>query len=154
MCVFKRVSPVAVAEHLLCNCDVGNLVKLSCRGMAEQPGVQFFIDPELIGRCSEDILQCAWGDAFFAFGYEQRSFFATPRLQIVADNFTNTVGQDHATLPSSFFPDPQQPACEVDMLNIQGGQGSGSKTQGAQQHDDDEISQAHGCVCPVGEVAE
>jgi hypothetical protein len=32
--------------------------------MADQPGVQFFVDPELIGRCSEDILQCALGDAF------------------------------------------------------------------------------------------
>jgi hypothetical protein len=33
--------------------------------MADQPGVQFFVDPELIGRCSEDILQCALGDALF-----------------------------------------------------------------------------------------
>ncbi len=48
--------------------------------MAEQPGVQFFNDTDLIGRCSEDILQVARGDAFFAFGYEQESFFATLRI--------------------------------------------------------------------------
>ena len=112
--------------------------------MAEQPGVQFFIDTELIGRSSEDILQCARGDAFFAFGYEQRSFFALLWMQIVADDFTNTVRQHHAAVPSSFFPDPQQAAGEVDILNIQGDQGTGSKAQGAQQHDDNEISQANG----------
>jgi len=114
------------------------------RPNAHQPGVQLFIDTEMIGRSSEDILQCARGDAFFAFGYEQRTFFAAPWLQIVADDFTNTVGQDHAPVPSSFFPDPQQAAYEIDMLNIQGGQCTGSKAQGAHQHDDNEISQAHG----------
>ena len=106
--------------------------------------MKLFIDTEMIGRCSEDILQCARGDAFFAFGYEQWSFFAALWLQIVADDFTKTMRQHHITVSSSFFPDPQQAACEIDMLNIQGGQGTGSKAQGAQQHDDDKISQAHG----------
>ena len=91
-------------KFLLCNVDAGNLVKMSCSGMAEQPGVQLFIDPELIGRCSEDILQSAWGDTFFAFGYEQRSFFAALRIQIVTDDFTNTVRQYHTAVPSSFLP--------------------------------------------------
>ena len=136
-----------MAEHLLCNFDAGHalgVIELGSSSMAKQPGVQLFIDTEMIGRSSEDILQSARGDAFFAFGYEQRSFFSAPRLQIVADDFTNTVGQDQVALPSSFFPDPQQAACDVDMLDIQGGQGTGSKAQGAQQHDDYEISQAHG----------
>ena len=53
---------------------------MGCSGMAEQPGVQLFIDPELIGCCSEDILQAARGDAFIAFGYEQGSFFAALRI--------------------------------------------------------------------------
>ncbi len=144
MCVFKGVCPVAVAEHVLCNLDAGNLVKMSSRGMAEKPGVQLFIDAEMIGRCSEDILQCARGDAFFSFGYEQGSFFAGLVNKIVANDFTKTVRQHHAAVPSSFFPDPQQAACEVDILNIEGGQGTGSKAQGTQQHDDDEISQAKG----------
>ena len=112
--------------------------------MAEQPGVQLFIDSELIGRCSEDILQCARGDAFFAFGYEQRSFFAALVMQIVANDFTKTVRHHHAAVPSSFFLDPQQATSEDDILNIQSGQGTGSKAQGAQQHDDNEISQAEG----------
>jgi len=112
--------------------------------MAEQPGVQLFIDTEMIGRSSEDILQCARGDAFFSFRYEQRSFFAALVTQIVANDFTKTVRQHHAAVPSSFFPDPQQATSEVDILNIQGGQGTGSKAQGAQQHDDDEISHAKG----------
>ncbi len=144
MGVFLGVGPAAVAEYLLGNLDAGNLVELGSSGMAKQSGVQLFIDTEMIGRSSEDILQSARGDAFFAFGNQQRSFFAAPRLQIVANDFTNTVGQDHAAVPSSFFPDPQQTAREVDMLNIQGDQGSGSKAQGAQQHDDNEISKAHG----------
>ncbi len=95
--------------------------------MAEQPGVQLFIDTELIGRCSEDILQSAWGDTFFAFGYEQRSFFAALGMQIVAYDFTNTVRQYHTAVPSSFLPDVQQAACKVDILNIDGGQGTGSE---------------------------
>ncbi len=137
----EGIGPAVVAEHLLRNLDSGNLVELDSSGMAKQPGVQLFIDTEMIGCSAEYILQSARGDAFFAFGYEQRSFFAAPRLQIVTNDFSNTVGQDHAAVPSSFFPDPRQTACEVDILNIEGGQGSGSKAPGARQHDDNEISQ-------------
>ena len=66
--------------------------------------------------------------SFFAFGYEQWSFFAALRMQIVVDDFTNTVRQYHTAVPSSFLPDPQQATCEVDILNVDGGQGTGSET--------------------------
>jgi hypothetical protein len=41
---------------------------MGCSRMAEKPGVQFFIDIELICRRTEDILQRSWGDAFFTLG--------------------------------------------------------------------------------------
>ena len=153
MCVFEGVGPAAVAEHVLSNVGAGDLVQMGCGGVTKQPGVQFFIDTELIGCGTEDILQGARRDAFFAFGYEQRSFFAVPGMQITLDDFTKTVRQEDVSLPASFFPDPQQAAGEVDIFDIQGGQGTGSKSQGAQQHDDNEISQAKGRACLVGEVA-
>ncbi len=67
-----------------------------------------------------------------------------PQLQIVADDFTKAMGQHHTSVPSSFFSDPQQATGDINVLNIQGGQGTGSKTESAQQHDDDEISHPHG----------
>jgi len=80
----------------------------------------------------------------YALGNEQRSFFAESQFQIFADDGTDTVGQNHTAQPSSLFCDPQQPAGEIDMFDIDGGQGGGSKAQGAQQHDDNQISQTHG----------
>ncbi len=87
------------------------------------------------------------------FGYEQRSFFVMLVTLIVADDFTKTVWQHHAEVSSSFFHDPQQVACEIDILNIQSSQDRGSKAQGSQQHYDNEIFQAKGRAFPVGEVA-
>jgi len=52
--------------------------------------------------------------------------------KIVANDFTKTVWQHYAAVSSAFFPDPQQAACEIDILNIQSSQGTGSKAQGAQ----------------------
>lgn len=52
----------------LCYFDSCDLVKMGCSRMAKKPGVQFFIDTEPIGRCTEDILQRSWGDAFFTLG--------------------------------------------------------------------------------------
>jgi len=65
-------------------------------------------------------------------------------LQIVANDFANAVRQDHAAVPSSFFPNPQQTARKIDILDIDGNQGTDSQAQGAQKHSDNEISQTHG----------
>jgi len=55
-------------------------------------------------------------------------------LQIFADDFTKAVGQHHAAVLASFFPDPHGTACNVDSLNVQCGQGTSSKAQGARQY--------------------
>jgi len=141
--VFFGVGSLAVTEHMLCNLDPGHLIKMGCGRMTEQPGMQLFINTELICRGSEDILEGARGDAFFSFGDKQRSFITPLRLQIATDDFTKAVRQHDISMPSPFFPDPQQAAGEIDILNIQCGQGAGSKTKSTQQHDDDKISKAH-----------
>ena len=106
--------------------------------------MEFFINIEIIDRHMENTMYCTRGNAFFAFGHEQRSFFSTSELQIFSDDFTKTVGQHHAAVYSSLFFNPHGTACNVDILNVMCGQCAGSKTQGAQQHDDDELSKAHG----------
>ena len=68
MGVFERIGAPAMTKHMLCYFDSCNLVKMGCSRMAEKPGVQFFIDIELICRRTEDILQRSWGDAFFTLG--------------------------------------------------------------------------------------
>ncbi len=65
MCVFERICPMAVTEHMLCDIGACNLIQMSGRCVSKQPGMQFFIDSELIGSGAENILQCSLGDAFF-----------------------------------------------------------------------------------------
>jgi len=76
--------------------------------------VQLFFDTEPIGRRSENVLQSPLGDALFALGYQQRPFFKPPQLQVLVDDFTKTVRQNHVALTPALFPDPYQstaPAC-------------------------------------------
>jgi len=54
--VFDYVGPAAVAKDLLCYLNAGNLIEMGGSRMSEQPGMQFFIDTELIDHCPENVL--------------------------------------------------------------------------------------------------
>jgi len=77
-----------------------------------------------------------------------------PGLQILMDHFTKAEGQHHFAVPASLFPNTQGAARKIDILNIQCGQRTGSKSQGSQHHDDNHISKAHGWIRLLGKVAD
>ena len=143
MGVFQSIGSTAVPKDLLCDFDSGSFVQMGGGRMPEQPGVELLVDGELIGRSAEDVLQSTWRDALFTLGEQKRPFFPAPQFQIDSNDFANTVGQHEAPVPSSLFPDPDQAACNVNIIDIQCGQGLGPEAEGAQQHDDDEIPQPH-----------
>ncbi len=68
MCVFKGVCPAAMTQHVLSDVDAGNPVQVGGGGMPKQPGMQLFIDPELVdqrfgrypARCVARYAFCVW----------------------------------------------------------------------------------------------
>ncbi len=57
-----------MAQYMLGDLDTSNLVKMGCSGMSKEPGVELFMDADLIGGGAEDILQGSGRYAFFAHG--------------------------------------------------------------------------------------
>ena len=62
--------------------------------------------------------------------------------------------QDHSANPSSLFSGPYQAGYEIDIVDIQVDQRSGSKAEYAQQHDNNQISQPHYGIGSIAEVSD
>ena len=76
------------------------------------------------------------------------------QLQIIADDFTKTVGQHHAAVAPSLFSGPHQAGYKIDIIDIQIDQRSGSKAECAQQHDNNKVSQPYDGMGFIAEVSD
>lgn len=68
MGVFQRVYPAPVAENLLSDVGVCDLCQVGGGRMSKQPGMELFINTDLIRSGPEDILQSSRRDPLFTDG--------------------------------------------------------------------------------------
>ena len=73
-------------------------------------------------------------------------------IQILVNDFTKRLRQDHAALTAALFLNPEKPAADIDIVNIDHPQGCGPQSQGSQKQDDDKISEAKKIVGPGAEI--